>query len=46
MISITGIVFILGVAMVTAAIKGWIDSPRKQTRMTRGSGSIINRSVL
>lgn len=46
MISITGIILILGIVMVTAAIKGWIDAPRKSIYVARKSRPLTGRSLL
>lgn len=46
MTSITGIIFILGIAMVTASIKGWIDAPRKHLQRADERVHPITRSLL
>lgn len=43
---VTVIIFILGIAMVTASIKGWIDAPRKQSQRVGKRVHPITRSLL
>lgn len=45
MMSIKVIIFILGIAMVTASIKGWIDAPRKQSQRAGERVHPITRSL-